>query len=169
MLDADPQGTVLAWSRLRGKKDPQAAAAEAADIAPVVRTVRGFYDLLVVDTPGYLSAANTALATADLCLVPCRPSPADILAAANVAAAAATMGRSAAFVISQAPARGPRTAEAREALALSGEVAPAAIVQRVAFADAFGLGLGVTEYEPAGRAAAELRELWQWAERRMKQ
>ena len=55
--------------------------------------------------------------------------------------------------------------EAAEALSGSGTVAPVRIVSRVAFADAFGLGLGVTEYEPGGKAATEIRALWQWIDK----
>ena len=48
-----------------------------------------------------------------------------------------------------------------------GMVAPTKIVQRSAYQDAQGLGLGVTEYEPEGKAAAEIKELWNWITRKM--
>ena len=43
-----------------------------------------------------------------------------------------------------------------------GMVAPVHIVSRNAYQDAHGMGLAVTEFEPDGKAAAEIRELWQW-------
>ncbi|KPN61541.1 hypothetical protein AKJ29_00015 [Aliiroseovarius crassostreae] len=41
------------------------------------------------------------------------------------------------------------------------------IVQRVAYGDAFAESLGVTEYEPEGKAAEEMRALWQWMKNKM--
>ena len=41
-------------------------------------------------------------------------------------------------------------------------VAPVHIVLRNAYQDAFGKGLGVTEHEPEGKAAEEIRALWKW-------
>jgi chromosome partitioning protein len=38
---------------------------------------------------------------------------------------------------------------------------------RAAYPDAYGSGLGVTEYEPAGKAAEEMRALWTWILHRM--
>ena len=46
----------------------------------------------------------------------------------------------------------------REALASHGLVSPC----RIAFRNADALGLGVTEFEPRGPAASELRSLWAW-------
>ena len=165
ILDADPQATAQAWYRLREAEGPDVAGVEAAEIAAVAAAAGGRYDLLVIDTAGQASAANAALRAADLCIVPCRPAPADILAAPVVAEAARKLGKPAAFVLSQTPPRGRRAHEAAEALSGSGTVAPVRIVSRVAFADAFGLGLGVTEYEPRGKAAAEIRALWQWIDK----
>jgi chromosome partitioning protein len=33
--------------------------------------------------------------------------------------------------------------------------------------DALAAGLGVSEYAPAGKSAAEMRELWQWTEAKL--
>ena len=41
------------------------------------------------------------------------------------------------------------------------------IAQRADHLDAIALGLGVTEYQPAGKAADEIRQLWVWAKKRM--
>jgi chromosome partitioning protein len=36
------------------------------------------------------------------------------------------------------------------------------VVQRNDHQDALGAGLGVTEFDPRGKAAQEIRELWLW-------
>jgi chromosome partitioning protein len=41
-------------------------------------------------------------------------------------------------------------------------IAPAAITQRAALAHALIDGHAVTEFEPGGKAAAEVRALWNW-------
>jgi chromosome partitioning protein len=38
---------------------------------------------------------------------------------------------------------------------------------RNAYQDAQGAALGVTEYEPEGKAAQEVRTLWQWITRKL--
>ncbi len=48
-----------------------------------------------------------------------------------------------------------------------GMVAPGPIVSRNTHQDAYGAGLGVTEFEPGGKAAQEIRELWGWLESRL--
>jgi chromosome partitioning protein len=40
------------------------------------------------------------------------------------------------------------------------------VVSRNDHQDAIGLGQGVTEYNPSGQAAGEIRRLWAWIERR---
>jgi hypothetical protein len=46
-------------------------------------------------------------------------------------------------------------------------VAPVRIVHRSAYQDAQGRGLGVTEYEPEGKAAEEVIALWKWVTRKL--
>ena len=52
--------------------------------------------------------------------------------------------------------------EARAALSAYGLVCPVVISQRVAFSHALNGGLAVTEFEPEGKAAGEIRRLWEW-------
>ena len=72
------------------------------------------------------------------------------------------LGKPAAFVLTQIPPRGSRIVQADRGLGMLGMVAPIRIVQRSAYQDAQGMGLGVTEYDPEGKAAAEIKELWSW-------
>ena len=50
----------------------------------------------------------------------------------------------------------------RGGLAMLGIVCPVRIVARTAYQDAQGAGLGVPEFEPEGKAAAEIAQLWNW-------
>jgi chromosome partitioning protein len=55
--------------------------------------------------------------------------------------------------------------EAREAVAVYGlPVSPVSVSQRAAFSHALIDGHAVTEYESKGKAAGEIRSLWNWIE-----
>ena len=77
------------------------------------------------------------------------------------------LDKSAVFVLTQTPPRGERIREAEAGLSMLGIVCPIRIVARAAYQDAHGAGLGVLEYEPEGKAAAEIRLLWAWIEKKM--
>jgi chromosome partitioning protein len=69
--------------------------------------------------------------------------------------------RSPLVILNAVPAQGTRHEQAAEAIAAMGlEVCPAHVGQRVAFEYATQAGQTVTEYEPYGRAASEIRQLY---------
>ena len=111
----------------------------------------------------------SALAAADVVVIPITPSAYDVWASEGVFTLidelSATRDLTARVVLNQVV---PRTRVAKEALdALEEMVAEqgAALLDtrvhsRVAWKMACGHGLAVTEYEPKGAAASELRALW---------
>jgi len=48
-----------------------------------------------------------------------------------------------------------------------GPVAPVPVVTRSAFQDAQGGGLAIGEFEPQGKGAQEIAQLWRWIEKKM--
>src|SRR5687768_8016629 len=80
ILDLDPQGTARAWSERRRNPAPQVAALSTMSLLPRIGSLRREgADLVIVDTPGVdSSAAEVAMREATLCLIPVRPSIADI-------------------------------------------------------------------------------------------
>jgi len=124
--------------------------------------------LTIVDTAGGWSDACTgAIAAADLCLIPTRPSPADIDAAAPMLSAVRESGKPFAFVLNLGPQHPPercgrlsrQTRDRAEDVACAGATRNRA-AQRTA--GRARLGLGVTEYTPRGKSAEETHGLWQW-------
>src|SRR3712207_944091 len=83
VLDTDPQGTASAWSQRRPGSTPEVQAATQASLpGRVAALARSGYDLAIVDTPGVAApAAAAAMREAHLCLIPVRPSVADVEAA----------------------------------------------------------------------------------------
>jgi len=96
-------------------------------------------------------------------LVPVRPAAFDLAAipaAVEIIRAAKVQG---AFVLSACPFRAPEIVETRAALEAYGlPIFPGEITDRRAFARAVTSGSAVTEFEAEGKAAEEIRTLWDW-------
>ncbi|WP_141382208.1 ParA family protein, partial [Bradyrhizobium elkanii] len=148
-------------------RHPDPRVVRVADSAEIERALvsleaEGIW-LTVIDTAATNNAlAMRAIARADLCLIPVRPSPADIEAAIPTLIAIRRLNRRFAFVLAQTPPRGCRVSEAATSLNSLGVLALPYVGQRNDHQDALGAGLGVTEFAQEGRASEEVRELWRW-------
>jgi chromosome partitioning protein len=169
LLDMDPQATTELWYQDREAERPRLARINPADLDQALKGVlREGFDYVLIDTPGRDEPATAAaIRASDFCIIPCRPTPGDMKATPATVGTIKRLGKPAAFVLTQTPPRGSRIIEADKGLGMLGMVAPVRIVQRSAYQDAQGMGLGVTEYEPDGKAAAEIKELWSWIVRKM--
>ena len=86
LIETDPQGTLSNWQRRRTDAEPVVEPIyHASDIEPRLNMLaEGGLQLAIVDTAAGLSAATTAaIRYSDLCLIPTRPSVADIEATAG--------------------------------------------------------------------------------------
>jgi chromosome partitioning protein len=170
IVETDPQGTVSNWAARRDGGEPgveRMLDRFALDRALSVLGRRG-YTLAIIDTPGSDNDIVTeAVRLADLCLIPARPSPADIEATHPTLKAIRRFGRRFAFVLNQAPARGQRPTRIAETLNELGVLALPYIALRNDHMDSLAGGLAVSEFAPAGKAAAEIRALWIWSKHRL--
>ena len=177
VVEADPLGTVSNWRRRRDRAAP--AVESVSDDHALQQHLRKLaadgVALAIIDTAGGWSTTfNAAVGAADLCLIPARPSLADIEAAAPALATVRAAEKPFAFVLNQTPVRSYRVGNATNALCdvtaafgLSDVIALPAIVSRNDQQDALRLGLTVTEYAGDGKSAAEIRGLWQWVKARL--
>jgi chromosome partitioning protein len=165
LVEADPQGTIWRWKERRGEAYPRVdRVSDATHMEPVLARLEaeGVW-LAIVDTAATNNAAALrAIARSDLCLIPARPSTADIEAAIPTLIAIRRLNRRFAFVLNQTPARGCRLSEAATSLNSLGHLALPYIVQRNDHQDALGAGLGVTEYAQGSKASEEIVDLWRW-------
>jgi chromosome partitioning protein len=128
--------------------------------------------LAIIDTAATNNnLSNCAISVADVCLIPARPSPADIEAALPTLTTIRRFNRRFAVVLKQTPPRGCRLSEDARAAATAlnslGILALPFIVQRNDYQDALGAGLGVTEFAPEGKASEEIRALWGWVSKQL--
>jgi len=175
LVDTDPQRSLTAWWKARAAETPLLVECQPAQLREVIAAAeRDGVDLVVVDSQPSVSPDTAAVARlADLSLIPCRPSVLDLRAIGATVEVVQAIRRPAAIVINAAPAaRGAGEAtvvvEARKGMEPYGlPVAPVAVGQRASLTYALIDGRAVTEFEPAGRAAGELRKLWNWTKERL--
>jgi chromosome partitioning protein len=160
----DRQATISHWAVHRVATTPEVAQIEAPQLEPVIERLRSSaYDYVFIDTPGIDSPGTlAAIRVSDLCIVPCRPTPAE-----PTLAAIHRLGKPFAFVLNQTPSRSYRVRDAADGLRVLGILPEVNIVLRTDYQDALGLGLGGTEHNPKGAAAAEIRQLWGWMAKRI--
>lgn len=111
LIEADVQGTISKWKERREEPYPRVeCVADPADLEPVISRLRaeGIW-LAIIDTAATANRlAMRAIGSADFCLIPARPSPADIEAAIPTLIAIRRLDRRFAFVLNQTPTRGCR-------------------------------------------------------------
>jgi chromosome partitioning protein len=165
ILDLDPQRTTRRWFERRQATAPEVAAIDATKLPAALAALdKQRADLVVIDTAGAdVPAAKAVMMASDLCLIPARPSVADIEAAQPTIQALHRIGAPFAFILNACQAgRNIRTLDAFRALQLMGAVSGVTIANRADHVDALAQGLGVTERDPSGKAAGEIRDLVQW-------
>ena len=170
ILEMDKQATVTQWRQERSVAEPEVGQIDAARLEEVIGKLQGAeYDYVFLDTPGIDSPGTTAaVRVADLCLIPCRPSPADLRGVKPTLATVHRLGKEFAFVLTQTPPKSYRVRDTAEGLKVLGMISDVSIVMRNDHQDAIGTGLGVTELNPEGQAADEIRRLWAWVQNRTK-
>jgi chromosome partitioning protein len=172
LVDTDPQSSSTVFAATREEDRPAFRVVQM--IQPILHRelpeLSAPYDLVVIDTGARETKTfRSALAAADEVLIPVTPSAYDIWASEDVFAVidelSATRDLRARVVLNQVIPRTRVASEAIEALeeltAAEGvELLATRIHSRVAWKMSSGKGLAVTEYEPRGAAADELRALW---------
>jgi len=171
LIDLDPQATLTTWGKTRGEADIPVVAATAAKLPAVIAALadKGV-TLAFIDTPGAEGpAATAAMAAAQLCLIPARPTAFDLWASANTREALKRGKGDYVFVLNQCPPaqQSARIEEGVAALEAMGGLLSPLVLARVDYQEAARLGWGVTELNPQGAAAGEMRALWASLKKRL--
>jgi chromosome partitioning protein len=171
VIDMDPQGSLTSWAKIRAAADIGVIASGAARLPALLASLeRKGVTLAILDTPGAEGAASrAAMQAADLNIVPSRPTMFDLWASARMRAALEEIGREFVFLLNQCPParQTARVQDGVETLGDMGELISPLILTRADYREAARHGRGVTESNPHGAAAQEMRGLWQSIKRHL--
>lgn len=171
LFDLDPQASACFWS------DRRKAELKEAGETPIVRDIqvarlpayleamkKAGADLVILDCPPvHRDIAHDAASVADFILVPTKPEIFAIRAMQQTVQAAQQIGKPVAVVLVDCPPIGVEVEQAREVVAKQGAaLAPVELGHRKAYGRAQIQGLAPQEFDPSGKAAAEIRELYQY-------
>lgn len=168
LVDTDPQGSSIAFRAEREKDDIKAVALVSDKLHKDVQEFGGLFDFIIIDAGGRDNAVfRSAVAACDLFLLPVLPSQFDVWAAEDAVKVYREIqpfnnmaGR---MVLNMVRPNTKVSAEAEEALDEYRADLPLLkerLHNRVAFKVSISDGLGVTEYEPRGKAAQEVTVLY---------
>lgn len=173
ILDLDPQGTVYAWSKRREDPNPPVMSVTAANYRDQWQTLKDAgAELVIIDTPARLQdSVMNAAGIADLVIVPAKATIKDIERVEDSIKLACMNAAKPAFVVfNQVRAQLARSEDAEKAIkAQRFPVCPVRLGHRVAFEDSDMTGQTPLETEPNGKAAQEIRDLFKYVRKLMKQ
>jgi chromosome partitioning protein len=161
LVDADPQGSSLAWSSARDRNPlfPVVGMAKPSlhrDLPEIAKD----YDVVVIDgAPRVNELGRSAILASDTILIPVQPSPYDVWAAAVTVqlireAQQFRESLTAAFVINRKIVNTAIGRDVASALDHFGTpVLPGHLCQRVVYAESASQGLSVVEVAPQSEAA----------------
>lgn len=165
IFDLDPQASAASWADSRQQDRPVVVSAQAARLPTLLeQAARQHAQLVLIDTaPNADSASLTAARAADLILIPCRPAAFDLNAIGTTLGLATVANKPAYVLFNAVPPHGRLDDEAALALGRAGiPVAPPRLHQLVAFSHALNDGRTAQEYDPKGKAAGEVKNLFAW-------
>ncbi|MCE6967292.1 ParA family partition ATPase [Cereibacter sphaeroides] len=166
LLDLDPQGSVAGWAARRDLADPVVLQAMPGNLEAYLAQAReDDADFVVIDTPPHAGATiDAAVRAADLVVIPIRPGPFDIDAAAGTVEILKQSGKPGIFVLSQvtsAGSEGDDTEAVLKDLYPGIPVAEVRLGQRKAFMKALISGQAITEFDrPSSKAVGEIKALF---------
>jgi chromosome partitioning protein len=166
-IDADPQGSALAWSAAR-EADPLFTVVGMAKptLHKELPDMAADYDVVMIDgAPRVSELARSAIMASDLVIIPVQPSPYDVWAAAETVRLVEEARQikdtlKSVFVVNR---KIVNTALARAVYDALGNfdctISDASLCQRVAYAESAMRGLAVVETAPRSEAAREITTL----------
>lgn len=167
VIDLDPQTTAANWSDRRGRDTPAIVSCQVSRLDRVLAAAaEQGADLAIIDTPGKNTDALIAAAkAAHFVLLPIQPQLFDIETLASLKDVLVLAGNPPASVfVNRAPVQGKRHSETQAAAAAAGfVVCPVVLFARAAHGDAGNIGQAAAEYDPGGKAAQEMRDLYTYS------
>jgi chromosome partitioning protein len=171
LFDMDPQKSLLKWGARRNDKDLPVEMISAAKLpAALDALAKGRVTLTIIDTPATETiASEAAIKSADLCIIPVRPTIFDIWSSEATRGRIKTMMKDYVFLLNQCPSsrETQRVLDGAAAIEAMGGLLRPLIASRVDYQEAAREGMGVTELSEDGKAAEEMRLLWTSLKKRL--
>ncbi len=166
LFDLDPQESAVMWADRRQSDSPHVEFLTERRLPDGLKAAeQGKYDLAIIDTPPAAGPqALTAAQSANLVLIPCRPSLVDLDAIRRTATLIKSAGVPAFVVFNAAPHSATTLLEDARAIAEGAGLAACPIIlrERSAYRASWPIGRTVIEAEPDSKAAQEMIELKDW-------
>jgi len=171
VIDMDPQQSLVNWAKMRGRDDVPVGAVTAAKLpATLAALEKNGFTLAIIDTAGAEGGSSSAaMKAADLNIIPSRPNIFDLWASEQTRATLKALKSEFVFVLNQCPPaqQTARVEEGAAALEAMGGLITPLVQARVDYQEAARHGMGVTEINPHGAAAGEIKALWSSIKRRL--
>jgi len=174
VLDLDPQTNAANWKDRRKADGPAVESIQPGRLRQTLKAAEANgAEFVFIDTPGKSdTAAIEAARVADLVLIPVRPQIFDLETLAAVSDALKVAGSPTAYVVLNGihPSASRSPAEQREMIARAFDL-PVCLVHlshRAAFAEAPASGQTPLETDPDGKAAGELKSLFEFVSKTAK-
>lgn len=165
VIDADPQQNVVLWGQRRDSDRPVVTTCPVSLMgAEITRAGKKGFSYAIIDTPGVAEQVSFDIAkVADLIVIPVNYSMYDLDSTLTTIQMVHQLKIPHLMIVNGIRPNSPRKFdELKAALETNyrATVYPKYLASRVAHADCAGLGLGVREHEPKGKAADEIGGLY---------
>jgi chromosome partitioning protein len=171
IIDTDPQSTSCFWAEARGKGDIAISPVFPALLPSRIKALAAAgCDLAIIDTPAVSKdTASAAIRLADFVLIPTKPAAFDLRSMLETIEQARALEKPYAIVLTLCPAQHgvELTATMARMAELHHEICPVLMHHYIAYPRAQKHGMSVQELDPAGKAAAEIRQLYAYTCRRL--
>lgn len=164
LFDLDDQATASFWGGIREAETPFVRDVKVALLSRDLERARSVEtDLVILDCAPIHANAQTVSDQADFVLIPTKPDIFDIRSMRSTVKVMQSFGKRFGVVLTFCPPSGSEVADARKGiLDMGADLAPVEMGQRKAYARAQQEGLAAQEFEPDGKAAAEVKALYSY-------
>jgi len=169
IIDIDPQASATMWADIRGVNNkPLVTSSFAARLNNVINVAReNNINEIFIDTPPHSQRdSQIAAEISDVIIIPCRPNLFDLQAIDNTIGLAKMANKPFILVFNAIHHTSHLAEEAKEAIinkyGNSINICPQTIVQRLCYVHASTNGQGVQEYDSKGKAALEIRNVYNY-------
>jgi len=165
IYDLDPQATASFWKDIRKKESPAVVSLQSVRLQAMIKAAEeAGTDLVIIDGAAVArDIAFEAARVADFVLIPTKAAVFDTMSMLHTIEVVQQQGKDFSIVLNFVPPSGQEITDAISAAEqLNAPICPISIGNRKAYFRAQSQGLGVQEYEPSGKAAKEILDLYKY-------